>query len=221
MPRGKDNPIDRVRSQGIKAASSADLIAVAFSRRPEDAEAAEEMAREMLQRRLKKIARIAELSFDDLHRETGLEEYEAMRCLASMELGRRAAIAEKGPSPVVEVPEDVYKLLEHLKYEKQEHFYVVLLDAKRKVIREERVHIGTLSMSIVGPREVFRIAIREGASSIIVAHNHPSGDPTPSPEDIQVTQRLVEVGKMLDIPVIDHVIIGDPASVSFSRRGLI
>ncbi|HVT13481.1 MAG TPA: DNA repair protein RadC [Fimbriimonadaceae bacterium] len=221
MRRGKDSPIDRLRSQGIRAASPVDLIAVALSRRADDADGAETMAREMLQRRFGKIVKIAELSFDDLHREAGLEEFEAMRCLASMELGRRAALAEKGKNLQVEMPEDIYELLEHLRFEKQEHFYVILLDAKNQVIREERVHIGTLSMSIVGPREVFRIAIREGASSIIVAHNHPSGDPTPSREDIEVTQRLVEVGRLLDIPVIDHIIIGDPASVSFSRRGLI
>jgi DNA repair protein RadC len=215
-----DNLVDRVLKTGVKSASPVDLIAIGLARRTEDAADSEPTAREML-KRFGSIAKVADASFADIKREAGLEDFEALRCFALIELGRRAGRAEKGKQPEVEVPEDVYELLEYLKYEKQEHFMVVLLDAKNKVIRVERVHIGTLSMSIVGPREVFGIAIREGASSIIVAHNHPSGDPTPSPEDLEVTKRLVEVGKILDIPVLDHVIIGDPASVSFQRRGLL
>ncbi len=212
--------MDRVRSAGVQAASPVDLVAVAFSRRPEDADRAEPMAREVL-KRFGSIAKVADASFEDIHQAAGLEEYESLRLLALLELGRRAGRAEKGLHPQIDVPEDVYDLLQDLKHEKQEHFVVLLLDAKSKVICRQTVHIGTLSMSIVGPREVFRIAIREGASSLIVAHNHPSGDPTPSPEDLEVTKRLVEVGKLMDIPVMDHVIIGDPASVSFSRRGLL
>lgn len=215
-----DPLVNRVLKMGVKGASPSDLIAIGFSRREEDVDEAEAGARDTL-RRFGNIAKIADASFEDLKREAGLEEFEALRCLTLIELGRRAGRAEKGKQKQIDVPEDVYDLLEYLKYEKQEHFMVVLLDAKNKVIRAECVHIGTLNMSIVGPREVFRIAIRDGASSIIVAHNHPSGDPTPSPEDHEVTRRLVEVGKTLDIPVIDHVIIGDPASVSFQRKGLL
>ncbi|MFI5387146.1 MAG: DNA repair protein RadC [Fimbriimonadales bacterium] len=220
MQAGKDDLVERVRKSGLKAASPVDLIAIVFSRRRGDAEGSEFSAKEML-KRFGSIGKVADASFEDIQDATGLEEYEILRCLALIELGRRAGRAEKGLHPEVEVAEDVYALLDHLKYEKQEHFVVVLLDAKQKVMRVETVHIGTLSMSPVGPREVFRIAIREGASSIIVAHNHPSGDPTPSPEDLEVTKRLVEVGKLLDIPVIDHVIIGDPGSVSFQRKGLL
>jgi DNA repair protein RadC len=212
--------IDRVRAGGVKGASAIDLMAIAFSRRADDVQQTEPMAREMV-KRYDRISRLADVSFSDIGEKTGLEEFEILRCLALIELGRRSGFAEKGPQEEVEVPEDVYGLLEHLRYEKQEHFVVLLLDAKNKVFAKSDVHKGTLTSSLVGPREVFRPAIREGASSIIVAHNHPSGDPTPSPEDIEVTARLVEVGKMLDIPVVDHVIIGDPRSVSFVRKGLL
>jgi len=204
----------------VNSASPIDLIAIGFSRRTEDASDSEAMARDAL-RRFGSIGKVADASFEDISTATGLEEYEVLRCLALIELGRRAGRAEKGVHPEIDVPEDIYDLLADLKHEKQEHFVVILLDAKNRVIRVANVHIGTLTMSVVGPREVFRIAVREGASSIIVAHNHPSGDPTPSPEDLEVTQRLVEVGKMLDIPVLDHVIIGDPGSVSFTRKGLL
>jgi DNA repair protein RadC len=212
------NLVDNVRASGVRAASPVDLIAIAFSRRTDDVD--EAMARTAL-KKYGSIGRMADSSFEDIKEATGLEEFEVIRCLALMELGRRAGRAEKGVHPEIDVPEDIYELLEDLKLEKQEHFVAVLLDAKNRVIRVANVHIGTLTSSLVGPREVFRIAIREGASSMIVAHNHPSGDPTPSPEDLEVTKKLVEVGKLLDIPVIDHIIIGNPASVSFQRKGLL
>jgi DNA repair protein RadC len=205
---------------GVRGAPPVDLISVGFSRRAEDAVDNEMMARDLL-RKFGNVGRIAELGYTDIKNITGLEEFEVLRCLALIELGRKAGQAAKGEAKEIEVPEDVYEVLHHLRYEKQEHFVVVLLDAKNKVIRAETVHIGTISMSIVGPREVFRVAVRDGASSIIVAHNHPSGDPTPSPQDIEVTRKLVEVGKALDIPVTDHIILGDPGLVSFHRKGLL
>jgi len=102
-----------------------------------------------------------------------------------------------------------------------EHFVAVLVDAKNQVRRVCTVHIGTLTMSIVCPRDVFREAVKEGAAGVIVAHNHPSGDPTPSPEDVDITQKLVEAGKLLAIPLLDHVVIGDRAFVSLRERGII
>lgn len=195
-----------------------DLLALGVSRRESDVDSSEGEARSLLAR-FGGITRFGEASAADFAAATSLEPFEIQRALALIELGRRAGAAGKGRPPEVEVPEDVYALLDYLKGEKQEHFIVILLDAKGRVMHRETVHIGTLTMSLVGPREVFRIAIRGGASSIIIAHNHPSGDPSPSPEDFDVTAKLVEVGKTLDIPVLDHVIIGDPASVSFSRKG--
>jgi len=216
---GKDSLVERVRASGVRSASPVDLIAIAFSRWAEDASAAEASAREVYLQ-MGGIAKVADISSAELESQ-GLDLFEALRVLAIVELGRRAGAAGKGKHPEVDVPEDVYDELEDLRHEKQERFVILMLDAKNRMFRRETVHIGTLNMSIVGPREVFRIAIREGASSIIVAHNHPSGDPTPSPEDLDVTKRLVEVGKLIDIPVVDHVIIGDPGSVSFVRKGLL
>jgi DNA repair protein RadC len=93
------------------------------------------------------------------------------------------------------------------------------LNSANGVIRKALIHIGTLTMSIVGPREIFREAVRDGASSIIVAHNHPSGDPSPSPEDIEITRILIDAGKLLDIPVLDHVIIGHRRYSSLNEMG--
>jgi DNA repair protein RadC len=141
-----------------------------------------------------------------------------------MEIGRRIGASRPKRKRVIDGPEDVVEVLheqlEVLKGEKREHFFAVLLDAKGSVMRVANVHIGTLTMSLVGAREVFREAIRDGASSVILGHNHPSGDPTPSPEDIEVTQRLVELGEMLDIRVEDHVILGEEEFKSMRRLRL-
>ena len=210
-----------MRSSGVKAASPLDLIAIGFSRREDDAAAGEDMARKFVHR-FPSIARMADISNDDIREFAGLEDFEILRSQALMEIGRRTAGATVGELDVVNDKEDVVRLLSHLKGQKQEHFCVIFLDAKNQVMRHADIHKGTLTMSPVGPREVFREAIREGASAIVVAHNHPSGDPEPSPEDIDATAKLVEVGKLLDIPLLDHVIIGDAnRSVSLKRRGYI
>jgi DNA repair protein RadC len=101
----------------------------------------------------------------------------------------------------------------------REVFAVALLDGKHRLRRWERVSVGTLTASLVHPREVFRAAIREAAAAVVVAHNHPSGDPEPSTEDRHVTRRLVDAGRLLGIPVLDHVVVGDARCVSFRERG--
>lgn len=107
-----------------------------------------------------------------------------------------------------------------LRDDKREKFYAVLLDSKNRIIREELVSIGSLNFSIVHPREVFAPAIREAAASILLIHNHPSGDPTPSREDVQVTIRLLEVGKVVGIDILDHLIIGNGIFISFKKEHL-
>ncbi|HEY3781840.1 MAG TPA: DNA repair protein RadC [Fimbriimonadaceae bacterium] len=221
MPTHADTTVSRVKASGVGAASPVDLVAVGFSRRQEDAEDAEHMAREIL-KRYNQIGRILDISTQEMREYAGLEDFEALRAQALMELGRRAALAGKGEFDIVDCAEDVARILNHLHSEKREHVCVLMLDAQNQVIRWSTIHIGTLTMSMVGPREVFREAIREGASSIILAHNHPSGDTTPSPEDIEVTAKIAEIGKMLDIQLVDHIIIGDAKrAVSLRRKGLI
>lgn len=201
----------------MRATTSVDLASLGFARREEDVEPS--TGRRLLQR-FGSIRNLGEVSPEVLREELGLEGFEALRCLALMELGRRVGEAGKGEEDQLDSAQDVSRRLRWLRNEKKEHFLAILLDSQNRVMREATIHVGTLTMSLVGPREVFREAVREGASSIIVAHNHPSGDPQPSPEDIEVTKQLVEVGKMLDIPVLDHVIIGDPDFWSLKQRGL-
>jgi len=127
------------------------------------------------------------------------------------------------PEPVhIKGPAEVFRLLyTRTSRELQEVFYVLTLDTQSRVISCQEVTRGTLNASLVHPREVFRLAIAEGAAGIVVVHNHPSGDPTPSADDRTVTRQLVDAGKLLDIPVYDHVIIGDGRYVSFAEAGLL
>src|SRR5579862_5987094 len=193
MTRKEPGPADRLRELGMRAAAPVDLIAVGFSRSEEDTRLGEEAARKLLMK-YQGIRGFKEVDAADLSKSTGLEQFELLRAQALMEIGRRAANAAKGPLREINGPDDandvIAERLEHLRGEMREHFFAILLDSKNQILAVERIHIGTLTMSIVGPREVFRAAIRGGASSVVVAHNHPSGDPTPSPEDIEVTRRL-------------------------------
>ena len=126
----------------------------------------------------------------------------------------------KPPAPI-RGPDDVIRLLPKLRRETREHFVVVLLNARHEAIGIETVSIGSLNASIVHPREVFRPAIIQSAASVVLAHNHPSGDPEPSEEDLTITKRLVEVGELVGIGVLDHVIVAARGVVSFRARNLL
>lgn len=150
----------------------------------------------------------------------GMGLAKACQIAAAMELGRRVALSQFHERPQIRSPQDVYELM-HLQFiaEKREHFLAVLLDTKNRVLRIETISIGTLDSSLVHPREVYRAAVREGAACWIAVHNHPSGDPTPSPEDIAITKRLKEAGELLGIALLDHLIIGDGNYTSLRERG--
>lgn len=168
----------------------------------------------------KNPADVLKISTGDLADHFGLDEFEAKRALALMEIGRKAALVEKRKVEPIDTADSAYEAVKDLAHATREHFVVLFCDSQLQVRGRKTIHIGTLTASMVGPREVFREAIREAASTIIVAHNHPSGDPTPSPEDIDVTRKLVKVGEMLDIPVVDHIIVGDGTYISLKRKRL-
>ena len=152
----------------------------------------------------------------------GIGEAKAMTVLAALELGRRIASLEPLERAVIRTPDDVAALLmPRFRFETREHFVAVLLSTKNHVLKSPVISIGTLNASIVHPRELFREAINARAAAVILSHNHPSGDPTPSSEDIELTRRLVEAGQLLDIPVLDHVILGDGKYISLKEKGIL
>lgn len=151
----------------------------------------------------------------------GLTKVQASKLAATLAIARRFQQITLEPGKLLNNVVQVFTFYhEKLRDQKREHFFVVLLDAKHRFIREELVSVGSLNFSIVHPREVFKPAIRESAESLIIVHNHPSGDATPSREDIQVTKRLVEVGKTVGIEVLDHIVIGNGSYLSFQEQRL-
>jgi DNA repair protein RadC len=141
--------------------------------------------------------------------------------MAAVEIGRRLAQAPPRDREALQSPEDVYR---RVKYEmqalEQEHLRVLLLDTRNRLLRQVDVYVGSLNTSLVRIGEIFRDAIQRGAASMIVVHNHPSGDPTPSSEDVAVTRALVQAGRLLDVEVLDHVVVGRAGFTSLKAKGL-
>lgn len=213
-----DGPLERIERFGARSASPIDLLAVVRAGRPDDVPNQVEPARDWLKRR--RIEHLTSLSLQDLDEFAGIRGFEAHKVLAWLELGRRAASANKGEFLVFDNAEQVFKHLRPLVDDRQEQFWAIFLNAKMGVLATREIHRGTANRSVVGAREVFGEALRWGAVSLIVAHNHPSGDPSPSPEDIAVTRKLAEVGKTLDVELLDHVIVGHHGYVSLRQMGI-
>lgn len=165
---------------------------------------------ERLLREYGSLTALARVSTDDLQRVPGMGKVRAQVLKAALELARRLQVEEAPSAVSVRTPEDAARLLRHeARVQEGESFWVLLLDTKYRLSRPPvTVSKGILNASLVHPREVFKEAIRSCSAAVVLAHNHPSGDPTPSPEDLRITRQLVEAGKIVDIEVLDHVILG-------------
>ena len=215
----EERPRERLIHYGADALSVSELLAILLRTGTEKYSAvglADHLLAEFSNLRGLSHATIEELA--GIH---GIGPAKAAQLKAAIELGRRLVAASPEERTKIRSPRDVYNLLgPMLREEKREHFMALLLDTKNGVLRSRTVSVGDLSSSIVHPREVFSEAIRHGAASLIVAHNHPSGDPAPSPEDIAVTKRLAEAGELLGIEILDHIVLGDNRWVSLKEKGL-
>lgn len=168
------------------------------------------------------LSGLGKLTVHELAQLHGLGKAKASVIKAALELGRRSVSADPMTRPVVNSPQDIAHLvMEEMRYLDREHFRIVSLTTKNHVLGISEISVGSLNSSLVHPRECFKEAIRRNSNAIILLHNHPSGDPTPSKEDIAVTQRLAEGGGILGIEVLDHVIIGDNRYISFKERGIL
>ncbi len=164
---------------------------------------------------------LARATVPELKSISGIADAKACQITAIFELARRFSSLPEEPRPAFTSPSTCYSLIApRLSGLKQEHFLCLYLDIKKRLIREETISIGTLDTSVVHPRDVFKGAVSHLASSIILAHNHPSGDPEPSDEDITLTRTLVDAGRLMGISVLDHIIVGDGRFVSLCERGL-
>lgn len=168
------------------------------------------------------LAFLADCSPEELVCVEGIGMAKSCQIISAIELGKRIAGAPRGKKISLGSPDQVAALfMEEMRHRKKEVFKVLFLNTKNEIVAIEDVSVGNLNTSIVHPREVFRSAVKKGAASIILLHNHPSGNPTPSQNDIDVTRRLTETGKLLGIPVLDHLVIGDGAYLSFKEQMLL
>ena len=163
----------------------------------------------------------SEKNVERLMETLGIPLVKACQIVACFELGRRFFQEEPGKMPTIRGPEDVYIYLEDMRKLKKEQFRGLYLNARNKVIHDEVISIGTLTANLVHPREVFQPAIEYLACGVIVAHNHPSGDPDPSDDDLEITRKLSAVGKTMDIELLDHIIIGSKKYVSLKEKGIL
>jgi DNA repair protein RadC len=214
-----ERPRERLAQLGPQALSAAELIAILIRVGVQG-----ENAVQVGQRLLKDYGGIRGLhraDFNMLLAEHGLGEAKASTLQAAIELGRRLALESPEERPSINKPADAAALVQfEMQALEKEHLRVMLLDTRNQVIEIREIYRGSLNTSVVRVPEVFTPAVRINAASVLVVHNHPSGDPTPSPEDVAITKRLVEAGKLLEIEVLDHIIIGHGRYASLKERGM-
>ncbi|WP_308634765.1 RadC family protein [Paenibacillus silvisoli] len=213
-----DRPRERMLAVGAEALSHAELLAILI-RTGTKRESAVLLASRLL-KECGSLRGLVDMSVAEMTKIRGIGAAKAVQLRAGIELGRRIARSERVELPVIRRPEDAANLvMEELRYLKQEHFVCLFLNTKNQVILKETLSIGTLNATLVHPREVFRAAIKCSSASLICVHNHPSGDPTPSAEDVALTHRLMEAGELVGIDVLDHLVIGDNRFISLKEQG--
>lgn len=218
LPVG-ERPRERLKKYGAGSLSNAELLAIIL-RTGVGGENVLNLAARLLAK-FGGLIGLARASFNELCGEKGIGVAKAAQLKAAFELGRRLLIASPEERPQVKSPADAANLMMiEMGTLEQEHMRLILLDSKNYVLDTPTMYIGSLNTSVIRVGELFREAIKQNCAAIIVVHNHPSGDPTPSPEDIAVTELIAQAGQLLDIDVLDHLIIGQQKYVSLKERGL-
>lgn len=218
LPRA-DRPRERLLTYGAGALSNSELIAIVLR----VGGAGQNVIRlsESLLARFGGLPGLARAGLGELTQVKGVGEAKVAQIKASLELGRRLLATSPEERSQIRSPADAANLvMAEMGMLEQEHLRVILLDTRNRVLAISTIYIGSLNSSVVRVGEIFRAAIRRNSAAIIVVHNHPSGDPTPSPEDVAVTKQIVEAGRLLDIELLDHIVVGQGRFVSLKERGL-
>lgn len=214
-----ERPRERLMRLGARVMSNADLLAI-MMRTGVGGENVLRLAERLLAR-FEGLPGIARASLAELQTVHGVGPAKAIEIKAALELGRRLMAAAPEERPRITSPADAANLLmSEMMLLEQEELRVVLLDTRNHVLRVKTVYRGSLNTSVVRIGEVYRDAVKDNAAAVIVTHNHPSGDPSPSPEDVHVTRQICQAGALLDIELLDHIIIGRQRYVSLKERGL-
>lgn len=217
-----ERPYEKLEYFGPQALSEAELLAIIFRTGSRELRAVELAQRLLALEKEEGIYGLYQYSLDELMKVKGIGRVKAIQVKAVLELSKRISKHQASLKYWINSPGSIASIyMEEMRYLKQEHFKIILLDTKNQIIGCQEVSKGSINSSIVHPREVFKYAIKKSAVSIIMLHNHPSGDPAPSQEDIKVTERMKEAGELIGIHVLDHIIIGDGVYVSLKERGII
>ena len=215
-----ERPREKMKERGAQALGNSELLAILL-RTGNFQESALRIAENLLDRQ-GGLAGFGNATLEEFEQIKGVGEAKAITVMAAIELGRRVTTLAPVERPIIRTPDDVAALLmPRFRYETKESFIAILLSTKNHVLKTPVISVGSLNASIVHPRELFREAINASAAAVILAHNHPSGDPAPSPEDVSLTRKLVDAGKLLDIPVLDHIVLGDGKYISFKEKGIL
>lgn len=214
-----ERPRERLLKYGPEALSNAELLAIILRTGTQKENVINLCSRIFSEYSIKQLSQANVSKLTEIH---GIGAAKAAQIAAVFELARKLESFTDEPKRKIRSPADVYSILyPKMREQKRERLVALLLDTKNQVLREEVISIGSLNANIVHPREVFKAALMESCASVILSHNHPSGDPTPSREDIAVTEKLVEGGKLLGIDVLDHVVIGEGRYVSLKDEGYV
>ncbi|KXZ40167.1 DNA repair protein RadC [Alkalithermobacter thermoalcaliphilus JW-YL-7 = DSM 7308] len=216
----EERPREKMVLKGAKYLSNAELLAILLRTGTKDMSALE-LANYIINKEKEGIKSLASITVEEMSQIKGIGTAKACQIIAALELGRRVAKSCKMDKFKITSPEGIANIyMEDFRYLKKEIFKILLLNTKNEIINDVEISVGSLNSSIVHPREVFIEAIKRSSNKIILVHNHPSGNPEPSKEDILITNRLVEGGKILGIEVIDHIIFGDGIYFSFKEKTL-
>jgi len=213
-----ERPREKLIKKGTRALKKEELLAIIL-RTGLKGKNAIEIANDILEKYGNK--KLLDVSYEELRNMRGVGPTKATQILAAIELGSRLFKEKSEKEVYINSSQDVIKETEYIKENKKENFVALYLDARNKLIHKETVSIGTINANLVHPREVFEPAVRHLAAQIVLAHNHPSGDPEPSEDDLAITKRLVESGKILGIEIFDHIIVVKNGFFSFKDEGLI
>ncbi len=216
----EERPRERFLKYPSQTISTHELIAIIL-RTGSKQESVIELAKRILYK-YGNLKELSSASIKDLMKIRGIGTSKAIELLAAFELGKRVSKESFTPQVKLFSPESIYLFLkDELEMKTQEHFLALYLNTKGELLKKETLFIGSLNSSLIHPRELFKHAVLNSAATIIVSHNHPSGDPTPSSQDIDITKILHKNGKMMDIELLDHIIIGKDRYYSFKEKGII
>ena len=213
-----DRPREKLIAKGVDNLKDSELLAILL-RSGTTGKNVIEIASQILSKYSKK--RLLQMTYTDLSKISGIDSAKATTLLAAFELSKRALEVNDTNLPVINTAKDAAAQLTDMRDLKKEHFVVLYLNAKNQLVHKETISMGTLNANLVHPREVFEPALKHSAAQIIAAHNHPSGDPKPSDDDLDLTKRLTEAGKMMGIEIMDHVIVSKNSYFSFKEEKIL